>query len=102
MVWKYSDQSLVNKSGFFDHLNPGDINMADKSFGMRDMLTLKSCGLRLPPVLKGGQLKPRASTVARRVSNITTHVDRAIRRLKIFRVLSKKLKRTDIVIWIVL
>ena len=90
-----SDQLLVKKSGFLDHLNPGGIIMADKGFRIRHMLTLKSCSLRLPPGLKGGQLKPRASTVARRVSNIRIHVERAIRRLKTFRILSQQLKLTQ-------
>lgn len=63
--------------------------MADKGFGIRGDLALKGCKLHIPPKLKEKTLKPRASTEARRISNARIHVERAIRRLKTFRILSR-------------
>ena len=90
-----SDKRLVQKSGFLDCLRPGDNVMADKGFRIRGLLALKQCRLILPPALKGGKLKPRGSTMARKVSNVRIHIERAIRRLKTFRILSRQLKMTQ-------
>eukprot|EP00794_Sanderia_malayensis_P004492 gene4492-5087_t len=90
-----SDKVLVQKSGFLDHLVPGDKVMADKGFRIRGLLALKQCKLVAPPALKGGKLKPRGSTVARKVSNVRIHIERAIRRIKTFRILSRQLKLTQ-------
>eukprot|EP00112_Aurelia_sp_Birch-Aquarium-sp1_P011336 Seg2384.2 transcript_id=Seg2384.2/GoldUCD/mRNA.D3Y31 product="hypothetical protein" protein_id=Seg2384.2/GoldUCD/D3Y31 len=90
-----SDKELVEKSGFLDLLNPGDKVMADKGFGIRGMLALKKCELILPPKLKEGNLKPRGSTKARRVSTVRIHIERAIRRLKTFHILTDVQKMTQ-------
>lgn len=90
-----SDKVIVEKSGFLDHLVPGDKVMADKGFRIRGLLTLKQCKLVAPPALKGGKLKPRGSTMARKVSNARIHIERAIRRIKTFRILSRQLKLTQ-------
>ena len=69
--------------------------MADKGFGIRGELALKGCKLHIPPKLKGKTLKPQASTKARKISNACIHIERAIRRLRTYRVLSNIQKLTQ-------
>ncbi|XP_020907314.1 uncharacterized protein LOC110245376 [Exaiptasia diaphana] len=90
-----SDKEIVKKSGFIECLSPGDVVMADKGFVIRGDLALKGCKLQIPPKLKGKTLKPRASTKARRVSNTRIHIERAIRRLETYRILTRIQKMTQ-------
>ena len=90
-----TDKELVQKCGFVDCLTPGDIVMADKGFGIRGELALKGCKLHIPPKLKGKTLKPRASAKARKISNARIHIERTIRRLRTYRVLSNIQKLTQ-------
>ena len=90
-----SDKELVERSGFLDCLRVGDKVMADKGFQIRGMLALRGCYLQMPPPLKQGILRPKGSTKARKVSNIRIHIERAIRRLKTFKVVSNPQKMTQ-------
>ena len=69
--------------------------MADKGFRIRGLLAMRQCTLVAPPALKAGKLKPRGSTMARKVSNVRIHIERAIRRTKTFRILSREQKFTQ-------
>ena len=90
-----SEKELVETSGFLDCLRVGDKVMADKGFQIRGMLALPGCYLQMPPSLKQGLLKPKGSTKARKVLNIRIHIERAIRRLKTFKVVSNPQKMTQ-------
>ena len=90
-----SDKELVERSGFLDCLRVGDQVMADKGFQIRGMLALRGCYLQMPPPIKQGLLKPKGSTKARTVSNVRIHIERAIRRLKTFKVVSNPQKMTQ-------
>ena len=90
-----SDKELVERSGFLDCLKSGDKVMADKGFQIRGMLALRGCYLQIPPSLKQGLLKPKGSTKARKVSYIRIHIERAIRRLTTFKIVSNQQKMTQ-------
>ena len=79
-----SDKEIVNVSGFLDKLNPGDAVMADKGFNIQDLLALHDTVLIAPPMMRKSNVSARASTATRRVATSRVHIERMIRRLKLF------------------
>ena len=71
-------------SGFLDKLNPGDAVMADKGFNIQDLLALHDTVLIAPPMMRKTNVSARASTATRRVATSRVHIERMIRRLKLF------------------
>lgn len=82
-----SDKEIVRKSGFLEHLNPGDVVMADKGFNIQDLLALHQTRLIAPPLMKKGNISSKSSTATRRIAKPHVHVERLIRKLKCFCIL---------------
>ncbi|XP_028393230.1 uncharacterized protein LOC114541973 [Dendronephthya gigantea] len=82
-----SDKEIVKESGFLDHLEAGDVVMADKGFNIQDLLALKEAKLLAPPLLRKGNVSAVTSTQTRRVATIRVHIERMIRKLKCFTIL---------------
>jgi hypothetical protein len=82
-----SDRRIVQESGYLDKIEPGDDIMADRGFVIRDSLALCSATLNIPPFTMGRQLSGRAVTKTRRIASARIHVERAIGRLKNFKLL---------------
>ena len=82
-----SDRMLTQKSGFLDLLENGDDIMADRGFLIRDLLALRGATLNVPPFACGKQLSSRATTKTRRIARARIHVERAIGRMKLFKIL---------------
>jgi hypothetical protein len=82
-----SDRRIVEKSGYLDKLEHGDDVMADRGFLIRDLLAKHSATLNIPPYSMGKQLSSRAVTKTRRIASARIHVERAIGRLKTFKLL---------------
>ena len=82
-----SDRNITQKSGLIDKLEPLDDVMADRGFNIRDMVTKKKATLNIPPFAKGKPLSTKACTKTRRIAAVRIHVERAIQRLKCFRIL---------------
>jgi len=82
-----SDRNITQKSGLIDKLEPLDDVMADRGFNIRDMVTKKKATLNIPPFAKGKSLSTKACTKTRRIAAVRIHVERAIQRLKCFRIL---------------
>ncbi|KAL9958144.1 hypothetical protein ACROYT_G035117 [Oculina patagonica] len=82
-----SDRYITEKSGLLDKLEEGDAVMADKGFNVRDLLTRKKVSLNIPPLCKGKQLSKKAVKSTRAIASVRIHVERAIERLKDFRIL---------------
>ncbi len=78
----------MEKSGFLDLVDIGDDYMADKGFLIRRLLGMRGATLNMPPFSHGRQLASRAVTRTRRIASARIHVERAIRRLKAFRILN--------------
>ncbi|CAC5379670.1 unnamed protein product [Mytilus coruscus] len=84
-----SDKFIVEKSGFLNYLLPGDEVMADRGFTIEDFLFPRRVKLKIPAFTKcKAQLSNEYVTTTRRIAHVRIHVERAIRRLKVFKVLS--------------
>ena len=71
---------LTQKSGFLD-LENGDDIMADRGFLIRDLLALSGATFAY-----GKQLSTRATTKTRRIARARINVERAIGRMKLFKI----------------
>ena len=83
-----SDKEIVKSSGLINKLEEGDAVLADKGFLVRDLLAFKKVKLISPAYCRGPRLSSKAVTHTRRVAALRSHVERAILRLKHFRILS--------------
>ncbi|CAC5380854.1 unnamed protein product [Mytilus coruscus] len=84
-----SDKFIVEKSGFLNYLLPGDEVMADRGFTIENFLFPRRVELNIPAFTKcKPQLSNEDVTTTRRIAHVRIHVERAIRRLKVFKVLS--------------
>lgn len=78
----------ISGETFLDALEPYDQVMADRGFDIADLLAPKCVTLNIPPFTKGKtQLDQAEVQRHRKVSSLRIHVERAIERIKIFRVL---------------
>lgn len=90
-----SDRYITEHSGFLDLVRPGDEIMADRGFTIRDLLTDRRATLVIPPFTKkvkwgkGKRLSTRDVIRTKNIAKQRIHVERSIRRLKKFRMLSQ-------------
>lgn len=61
--------------------------IADRGFNLRDLVTNRNAILNIPPFAKGKQLSTKACTKTRLIASLRIHVERAIQRMKKFRLL---------------
>ena len=61
--------------------------MADRGFKVRDLLLVKKCTLNIPPFTTGKPLSRKQVTKTRRFASGRIHVERAIERIKNFKML---------------
>ncbi|XP_062591732.1 uncharacterized protein LOC134253232 [Saccostrea cucullata] len=89
-----SDRFITANSGFLDKISPGDEVMADRGFVIRDYLLERRAKLVIPPFTqkcawgKGKTLSPTQIRQTRQIARLRIHVERAIQRLKTYRILS--------------
>lgn len=91
-----SDTFISKNSGFGEHLLPGDEVLADRGFTIEDMLPA-GVKLSIPAFTRGfkdRRLPEECVTETRRIANVRIHVERAIRRLKCFKILSSIIPAT--------
>uniref|UniRef100_A0A667W8G4 THAP-type domain-containing protein n=1 Tax=Myripristis murdjan TaxID=586833 RepID=A0A667W8G4_9TELE len=87
---KCSDRYITQSSGFLDYLRAGDKVMGDRGFTIRDLLEERRVNLIIPAFTrKGSQLTNEEVTHTRRIAHARIHVERAIRRLKVYKILSQ-------------
>ena len=90
-----SDRFITQNSGFSDHVEKGDDIMADRGFTIRDLLLRKKATLNMPPFTRkctfGNKKKLNAGEIVqtRQIAKLRIHVERAIERLKNFKMLSQ-------------
>ena len=82
-----SDKFIVQDCGILNRLVPGDEVMADRGFTIQDLLFPLRVKLNIPAFSHGKQLSNEEVTRTRGVANVRIHVERAIRRLKVFKIL---------------
>ena len=83
-----SDQNTVEKSGFLDVIERNDDVMADRGFNIIHLLLPKGATLNIPSFSHGKRLSKKAVTRSMKIATVRIHVERAIRRMKTFRILS--------------
>ncbi|KAK7475078.1 hypothetical protein BaRGS_00033691 [Batillaria attramentaria] len=79
--------SVSVSQGFLNFLLPGDEIMADRGFTIEDWVFEKHAKLNIPAFSHGHQLTEEEVASTRRLANVRIHVERAIRRLKVFKIL---------------
>ena len=87
-----SDRYLTVNSDFLRRLNYGDLILADRGFDIVDDLAMVGASLAIPPFTKGKpQLSQREVEFSRQLSNVRIHVERAIGRMKCYKILQANL-----------
>ncbi len=85
---RISDKAITEKSGVLDLLEPGHNVMADRGFDIGDVLEARGITLNIPPFLgERDQLSSREVEETRRIASLRIHVERAIGRMKNYRIL---------------
>ncbi|XP_039677800.1 uncharacterized protein LOC120572535 [Perca fluviatilis] len=85
-----SDKFITMDSAFLDYLRAGDEVMADRGFTIQDLLDERRVSLNIPAfTYRRNQLTNEETTRTMRVANVRIHVERAIQRLKVFKILSQ-------------
>ena len=87
-----SDKHITAHSGFLRRLMHGDLVLADRGFDIAEALACYGATLAIPPFTKGKpQLSSREVETARELSSVRIHVERAIGRLKKYKLLQATL-----------
>ena len=82
-----SDKQVTKDCGILTLLESGDDIMADRGFDIADDMPA-GVGLNIPPFLNGAsQLSLNAENETRKVAALRVHVERAIQRIKCFRII---------------
>lgn len=80
---KCSDKFVTIDSKILDHLEVGDLVMADRGFLVEDQILLRHCNLVMPAFTKGqSQLHPLDLEETREIANLSIHVERVIGSLR--------------------
>lgn len=84
---RFSDKKITLESGIYGLLESGDSIMADRGFDLQDDLP-EGVSLNIPPFLSGkSQLTLQEENETRRIASLRVHVERAIGRIKNYRIL---------------
>lgn len=91
-----SDQYITRECGLLNKLRPGQEVMADRGFLIEDDLASRNIRLHIPSFLGRDRVQLSAGEVTqtRRIAEARIHVERAIRRIKEFKILSGEVALT--------
>ena len=90
-----SDKFITADSGLYDLLERDDEVMADRGFQIREELMLRFCSLSVPPGARAkSQMTMSECRKTKDVANLRIHVERAINRIKLYRILKNTLPIT--------
>ena len=82
------DPEITEQSGFLNHIEPGDVILADRGFTIQDLLFPRQATARIPPFLgKREKLTPAEVIETRKIAKARIHVERFNARLKSFRLI---------------
>ena len=93
MLWREDNRHIHStRFRFLDILEPYDTVMADCGFKIKSDLTFRRCFLAIPPsASKGNQMTSIDIRQTSKVANVGIFVDKAIARMKWFRILKTQL-----------
>ncbi|CAN7951477.1 unnamed protein product [Ixodes pacificus] len=84
-----SDREVVKDCSILDRLTTGDLILADKGFTIFDIMP-GGTSLNIPPFLRGNRQFTRDEvSYCKKIAACRVHVERAIQRVKIYRLLRK-------------
>lgn len=87
-----SDKFIVEDSHFVDYLLENQEVMADRGFMITTAMKEKNVKLNVPAFSRGKpQFSEAEATASRRISRLRIHVERAINRIKLYRILKHSL-----------
>lgn len=87
-----SDKQITQQSGFLDLVEPYDRYMADRGFPIANELLERRAELIIPPGRRGrGQMTASDVRKTKCIANLRIHVERAIERIKRFKILKNTL-----------
>lgn len=87
-----SDKHIVRDSGIISLFRRGDQVMADRGFSLDPEMEAKGVTLNVPAFTRGKlQLSEKEVTKTRRIASVRIHVERAINRIKTYRILKQAL-----------
>ena len=81
-----SDTAITMQSGLLEHLEAGDMVLADKGFLISDIVP-DGVSVNIPPFLNNGKFTESEVRATREVARNCIHVERANARIKDFRIL---------------
>ncbi|XP_030262145.1 uncharacterized protein LOC115574631 [Sparus aurata] len=82
-----SDKAIKRQSGLLDHLEAGDLVLADKGFLISDIVP-EGVSVNIPPFLNHGKFTESEVKATKEVARNRIHVERANARIKDFRILN--------------
>lgn len=89
------DKEITRESGILSLLEEGDEIMADKSFLIKDLLSETHVSLVIPPFLGPSRhFSPEVVRQTRAIARLRIHVERAIRRTKVYHKFDRVLPMT--------
>ena len=90
-----SDKFITKNSGFYDLLERGDVVIADRGFQIQEDLLPNFCNLQVPPGARTkSQMTKKEVQKTKEIANLRIHVERAINRIKNYRILKGTLPIT--------
>ena len=91
-----TNRDIVERSGLLDLLEEGDSVMADKGFTIQDLLAKRGVKLNIPPLRTTAcrRMAPEDVSSTQKTAAVRIHVERAINRLKDFRLLQGTIENT--------
>ena len=82
----------MERSGFLNLLQSGDVVMADRGFRIEDLLAFYQCSLARPPSAHSNlQLSGEDAAKTSRIANVRIYVEEATWKIKGFHVLKNEL-----------
>lgn len=87
-----SDIHIVRDSRFLNQIERYDLVLADRRFKIREELLTMGANLAIPPSSAASmQMCARDVRQTSQIANVRIHVERAIRRIKVFRILKQEM-----------
>ena len=84
-----SDYAIIQKSGFLDFIEPGDVVCGDRGFTIENLLIEKNATLVMPPFKgKKASLTIEEEAATRVIARARIHIERFNERMKTFHFLS--------------
>lgn len=82
-----SDKMITRESGILSHMQAGDLILCDKGFLISDLCTPLGVSVNMRPFLTTPQFSQEQVIQTKKIARARIHVERAISRLKSFRIL---------------